>query len=73
MIVNIELTKAGIFVPGCYHGTDRSCWLQPIVVSNKAQFREYAKLCGLNAFRGATQVRCVPVPTWRLTTPKPEY
>jgi hypothetical protein len=36
MTVNNEMTKAGIFVPGCFHGSERSNWLQPIVVSNKA-------------------------------------
>lgn len=26
-LTNSEMTKNGIFVPGCFHGSNRSCWL----------------------------------------------
>ncbi len=34
--MNKLLTDNGIFVPGCAHGSNRSCWLMPVLVSNKA-------------------------------------
>lgn len=39
---NSELTKAGLFVPGCARGTDRSAWLCPVIVADKMQFKEFA-------------------------------
>lgn len=73
MNMNLELTKNGIMVPGCAAGTNRSCWLQSMLVSNKAQFREFAKINGINCYRGATQIKYVPVPKVRYSEPKPEY
>ena len=73
MRTNQAMTEAGIFVPGCIKGTDRSCWLLPICVSNKSQFREFSKMNGLNAFRGATQIRVIPMPKKRFSMPKPQY
>ena len=53
-IVNSELTKMGMFVPGCARGTDRSFWLCPLLVADKMQFKEFAYVSGVAVFRVAT-------------------
>jgi len=53
-MVNSELTKNGMFVPGCARGTDRSAWLCPLLVADKMQFKEFAWTSGVAVFRGAT-------------------
>lgn len=52
--MNQTMTNNGVFIPGCAVGQNRSAWLMPITVSNKCQFREFARLNGINCYRGAT-------------------
>ena len=72
-IVNSELTKNGMFVPGCARGTDRSVWLCPLLVADKMQFKEFAFTSGVAVFRGATQVKVVEEPNDDFRKRNPQY
>jgi hypothetical protein len=71
--VNQELTKNGMVVPGCARGTNRSAWLLPMIVADKAQFKEFAFQSGVLCFRGATQVKLVPEPSEKFKIENPQY
>lgn len=73
MRTNAALSEAGIFIPGQVKHDDRSCWLLPMLVSNKLQFREFCKMNGLFAFRGATQLKLIPQPKTRYSNVNPDY
>lgn len=72
-IVNSELIKVGMFVPGCARGTDRSFWLCPVLVADKMQFKEFAFASGVAVFRGATQIKVVPEPSDEFKLKNPQY
>lgn len=60
-------------VPGCARGQNRSAWLLPVIVADKAQYLEFANQSGVLVFRGATQVKLVPEPGEKFKIENPRY
>jgi dTDP-4-amino-4,6-dideoxygalactose transaminase len=65
-------TKAGILVPG-YKTKKRGFWLFPIAVPNKLLYVDYFLCRGINAYRGATQLRYVAHQEGRKEAPNSKW